>query len=329
MLSPRPSDKIIGSAEKIPRCIASGPNHAQDRVAAAKRTAVDFANEATKAKKLSQSWSKDTDFLMGAVDSFINMGRQLVDIAAEDVFLARRALEIYELDDASDVRFSYGYLHPDDDHSLVPLQRGYPMPAERCRARTGYPHMERQLQPAQRRPSQRVRRGAPCDFDIHYRPVVLAHLSTGNGLQYSIDVDATSPFFELKVNSLELELDGASPTSPVMFWIEQSGHWKLVPRPVGSAHTDAALAEFTLFPHVEIFNCKASAGTLSATIPENPQSSTEPGPPFSFWGRGVITDYRIYPDPSARGLDLSKLTALKLSISCIGFARTRSCAIAA
>jgi hypothetical protein len=60
---------------------------------------------------------------------------------------------------------------------------------------------------------------------------------------------------------------------------------------------------------------------LSATIPENPQSSAEPGPPFSFWGRGVIADYRIYPDPSVRGLELSKLTALKLSISCIGFAR--------
>ena len=37
--------------------------------------------------------------------------------------------------------------------------------------------------------------------------------------------------------------------------------------------------------------------------------------------RPLIADYRIYPDPSARGLDLSKLTALKLSISCIGFAR--------
>jgi hypothetical protein len=111
---------------------------AQDRVAAAKRTAQDFANEAKKAQTFSQSLSKDADFLEGAVDSFISMARQLTDIVAEDVFVARRSLEIYELDDASDVRFSYGYLHPDDDHSLVPLQRGYPMPAERCRARTGY-----------------------------------------------------------------------------------------------------------------------------------------------------------------------------------------------
>ena len=295
---------------------------AQDRVAAAKRTALDFANEAKNAKNLLQSWSNDTDFLKRAVDSFINMGRQLMDIVAEDVFVARRALEIYELDDASDVRFSYGYLHPDDDHSLPPPQRvtqSQKSVAALAPAILTWNDIFNQLNAAQ-----------ASGFDVVHPaisisitdPVVLAHLSTGNGLQFSIDVDATpSSIFELKVNSLELELDGASATSPVMFWIEHSGHWKMVPRPVASAHTDAALAEFTLFPHVEIFNCKASAGTLSATIPENPQSSAEPGPPFSFWGRGVIADYRIYPDPSARGLDLSKLTALKLSISCIGFAR--------
>ena len=296
---------------------------AQDRVAAAKRTAQDFANEAKKAQTFSQSLSKDADFLEGAVDSFISMARQLTDIVAEDVFVARRSLEIYELDDASDVRFDYGYLHPDDDnHSLPALQRvteSQQSVATLAPAILTWNDIFNQLNAAQ-----------ASGFDVVHPaisisitdPVVLAHLSTGNGLQFSIDVDATpSSIFELKVNSLELELDGASATSPVMFWIEHSGHWKMVPRPVASAHTDAALVEFTLFPHVEIFNCKASAGTLSATIPENPQSSAEPGPPFSFWGRGVIADYRIYPDPSARGLDLSKLTALKLSISCIGFAR--------
>jgi len=295
---------------------------AQDRVAAAKRMALDSANEAKAAKNLLQSWSKDADFLTRAVDSFISLARQLMDMVAEDVFVARRALEIYELDDASDVRFSYGYLHPDDDHSLPLLQRvtqSQTSVAALAPAILTWNDIFNQLNAAQ-----------ASGFDVVHPaisisitdPVVLAHLSTGNGLQFSIDIDATpSSIFELKANSLELELDGASATSPAMFWIEHSGHWKMVPRPVASAHTDAALAEFTLFPHVEIFNCKASAGTLSATIPENPQSSAEPGPPFSFWGRGVIADYRIYPDPSARGLDLSKLTALKLSISCIGFAR--------
>jgi hypothetical protein len=295
---------------------------AQDRVAAAKRTAQDFANEANNAKNLLQSWGKETDFLNRAVDSFINMGRQLVDIAAKDVFLARRALEIYELDDASDVRFSYGYLHPDDDQSLPPPRRvtqSQTSVAALAPAILAWNDTFNQLNTAQASGFDVVQPAISISITD---PVVLAHLSTGNGLQFSIDVDATpSSIFELKINSLELELDGASATSPVMFWIEHSGHWKMVPRPVASAHTDAALVEFTLFPHVEIFNCKASAGTLSATIPENPQSSAEPGPPFSFWGRGVIADYRIYPDPSARGLDLSKLTALKLSISCIGFAR--------
>jgi hypothetical protein len=295
---------------------------AQDRVAAAKQTARDFAREAEKAQNLSQSWSKEAHFLEDAIEFFINAARQLMDIVAEDVFLARRALEIYELDDASDVRFSYGYLHPDDDHSLSSVRRvtqSQKSVGALAPAILTWNGIFNQLNAAQASGFDVVH---PAILISITDPVVLAHLSTGNGLQFSIDVDATpSSIFELKVNSLELELDGASATSPVMFWIEHSGHWKMVPRPVASARTDAALAEFTLFPHVEIFNCKASAGTLSATIPENPQSSVEPGPPFSFWGRGVIADYRIYPDPSARGLDLSKLTALKLSISCIGFAR--------
>src|SRR5207244_9505826 len=49
--------------------------------------------------------------------------RCLLDILAEDAFLARRALEIYQLEHPSDLRFDYGYLHPDLDHSLPPPAR--------------------------------------------------------------------------------------------------------------------------------------------------------------------------------------------------------------
>ena len=39
----------------------------------------------------------------------LNVARNLADLVAEDVFIARRALEIYQLEDASSVRFDYGH----------------------------------------------------------------------------------------------------------------------------------------------------------------------------------------------------------------------------
>jgi hypothetical protein len=148
-------------------------------------------------------------------------------------------------------------------------------------------------------------------------PAVLAHLSAGGGLQFSIDAAATSSgIFELKVDSLEIELEGASAASSVLLWIEHSGHWKMIPRPPNQS----SLVEFSLFPHVEVFNCKPAKGTLSASIPAHPRFSSEPGPPFAFWGRGVIADFRIFPDASAHDLDLSQLKAVRLILNCIGLA---------
>jgi len=147
-------------------------------------------------------------------------------------------------------------------------------------------------------------------------PAGLAHLASGGGLQFSIDgAAAPSSIFELKVNSVELELDGASAASPTLLWIEHSGHWKMVPRPPHQG----AVVEFALFPHVEVFNCSPGKGILSASIPGHAQSPSEPGPPFAFWGRGVIADFRVFPDASARDLDLSQLKALKFTFNCIGF----------
>jgi hypothetical protein len=150
-------------------------------------------------------------------------------------------------------------------------------------------------------------------------PAALAQLRAGGGLQFTIPRSATpASIFELKVNSLSIELEGAKAASPVILWIEHSGNWQMVRRPNPSDPAQAPVAGFTLFPHAETFNLNAGQGKLAAQIPAVPQSSSEPGPPFSFWGRGVIADWRIFPDASATALDLSQLTAVRLTINCIG-----------
>jgi hypothetical protein len=294
---------------------------AQDRVNAAQRQAQNYSEEAQHAQSLQDQWSETEAFLNAGIAVVIASARHLADIVAEEVFLSRRALEIYQLDDASDVRFDYGYIHPDLDSTLPSLQR-----VVAC------------LQTASALPVDiltwndiflKLNAAQTGGFDVVHPvigvsitdPVALAQLRAGGGLQFTIPRSATpASVFELKVNSLTIDLEGASSSSPGILWIEHSGNWQMVRRPNPSEPGSPAIADFTLFPHSETFNLHAGQDRLNAAIPATPQSPSEPGPPFSFWGRGVIADWRIFPDASATNLDLSQLTAIRMTFNCIGLA---------
>src|SRR5260370_40002600 len=77
------------------------------------------------AQGLLDNWAATQSFLDGALRVLLNVARNLADLVAEDIFVARRALEIYQLEDASSVRFDYGLLYPDVDNDLAsqPLKR--------------------------------------------------------------------------------------------------------------------------------------------------------------------------------------------------------------
>jgi hypothetical protein len=84
--------------------------------------------------------------------------------------------------------------------------------------------------------------------------------------------------------------------------------------------TDGSLASMHLLPRSEVFGFAPGAGTLTASIPANAPSGSEAGPPFSFWGRGVATSFRLrtaQPSPA----DDSQLSAIHLTTDCIGYAR--------
>jgi hypothetical protein len=89
-------------------------------------------------------------------------------------------------------------------------------------------------------------------------------------------------------------------------------------RPPTAALPDPLDIEFSLFSHVEAFNLTAGSDP-TATIPAQPQNTTDPGPPFSFWGRGALADWTLVVDPSsAATLDLTGLTQVRFLIGCIG-----------
>jgi len=92
-----------------------------------------------------------------------------------------------------------------------------------------------------------------------------------------------------------------------------SGEWSM------NRRTDGSVTTILLRPRREVFAIAAGSGTLVSNIPAHPQSNSEPGPPFSFWGRGAATTFTlelVQPSP----LNLSQLSAIHVTVDCIAFA---------
>jgi hypothetical protein len=313
---------ILGMQEMVAQLRQT---QAKDQLVAAETRVSDAAAEVQAAEGLLGSWSVTDVFIAGALVRLLTVARRLADIVAEDIFLARRAQEVYELDDASGVHFDYGHLHPDLDNDLVgnPLQR-----------------VQRSLEGVSALPAEviswnqifvRLNEAQTSGYDIVH-PVLevvindaaaLDHLRAGGGLKFSLGigpdpVTATIPatIYELKVDNMHLQLTGASATGAALIWMQHSGHWVVKRRPTAVLPAPPDV-EFMLFSHIEAFN--VAAGTnLTAAIPAQPQSSVEPGPPFSFWGRGALADWTLFTDQSATTLDLSGLSEVRIAIGCIG-----------
>jgi hypothetical protein len=145
-------------------------------------------------------------------------------------------------------------------------------------------------------------------------PAQLSAFAGGAVLAFTVGIgDLPAQMFELKLNAMEVELRGASSTQSANVWITHSGEWSMVRR------TDGSVTAISLRPRSEVLAFDAGVGTLRATLPANPQSSAEEGPPFPFWGRGVASTFRLQvAQPSA--MDLTRLSAIHVELDCLAFA---------
>lgn len=260
-------------------------------------------------------WAVESAFLAAATDVLIRSARRLVDLVMEDVFLAQRAREIYQMEGTPGLRFDYGFLHPDDDRRLKPAPRAAAtlmsladMPIEVL----SWIRMFHQLNTAQ------------IGFDVIHPqlsltitdPAQLQAFASGAALSFSVNLnDVPNGMFELKMNAMQLELMGATSTQSANVWITHSGQWSMKRR------TDGSLTTMMLRPRREVFALPAAPASdrLKASIPANPQSNSESGPPFSFWGRGAATTFRLQiVAPST--MNLSQLSAIHVAMDCIGYA---------
>lgn len=283
------------------------------RVLATQLRVANLDGEIAQVKAIVDGWSADAAALRVATDLLIAAARSVVEMVAEDVFLAQRAREIYQLDRLDGLRFDFGFLHPDADRSLSPAQR-----ASACLVSLSgmapqvlaWNQIFTHLNTAQ------------LGFDVIHpqlsvtitEPARLQDLVSGRSLEFSIDLGAVPErMFELKVNAMTLELTGATSAQSSNVWVTHSGTWQM------NRRGGDGVADLILLPRSELFAFSPGGSPLRAKIPANP-SPAEPGPPFSFWGRGVVTTFRLQlAQPSA--LDLSVLSAVRVTIDCLGYAR--------
>jgi len=286
----------------------------QTRVAAAELRANNLAAEIANIDQRLSHWSGEVAALTAASDILIRAARQVVDLVMEDVFLAQRAREIYELDGTPDLRFDFGFLHPDQDHSLGPAQRA----SASLTSLAGF-----SIQVLSWIKIYQQLNAAQIGFDVIHPQLSLtitdaAQLSafaSGAGLRFSIPLaDLPGGMFELKANALSLEMTGASSTQSANIWVTHSGEWSM------NRRTDGSITTMSLRPRSEVFAVGAATGRLTASIPAHPQSNSETGPPFSFWGRGVVTTFQLQiATPSV--MNLAQLSSIHITVDCIAFAR--------
>lgn len=285
---------------------------AKARVAAAEMRVSNLISEITHIDDRLEHWSTEIAVLNAAANLLIRAARQVVDMVMDDVFLAQRAREIYQLEGTPGLRFDFGYLHPDTERSLSPALRA----AATLTSLAGMPlqilawnQMFQQLNSAQ------------IGFDVIHPqlsvtitdPAQLQAFAGGSALRFTIGLEnIPAGMFELKANALSLKMIGAATSQSANIWVTHSGEWKMNRRTDGSATT------MLLRPRREVFAIAAGNGTLNSNIPAHPQSNSEPGPPFSFWGRGAATKFTLeLAQPSA--LDLSQLSAIQVTVDCIAF----------
>jgi hypothetical protein len=286
---------------------------AQSRVSAVQSRVGNLATEIQDVQQRIDHWSTDHLLLAAATDLLIGSARRVVDMVMEDVFLAQRAREIYQLETVPNLRFDFGYLPPDQDHSLEPAIRATASLVSLSSFAIevlAWNNIFQRLNTAE------------IGFDVIHPqlsvaitdPARLDAFASGAALDFSISLaDLPRGMFELKVGALGLELVGGSSEQSTNIWITHSGDWDIIRR------TDGSVASLHLLPRSELFACSPATGNLTASIPAHSQSSSNGGPPFSFWGRGVATTFRLQmAQPSVS--DLSRLSAIHLTLDCIGYA---------
>jgi hypothetical protein len=235
---------------------------------------------------------------------------------ARFAFYAARALEIYTLDDLSaEIRYDYGFVHPDIDRDFV---YGRLTESQYALAyQTAWSSVPTVLNYRQRYLDYFTSSAADFTRDVYLRsikdPLVLADFKEQHTLDISVDLTDTELFgrAEAKVEVVGVALIGAKSSNAFVACAVQHGGNS------AQRKVDGNIVTQYLRPHATIIQSKFQPLASSDVIPDPHVDPLTAPRTIEFWGRGVATTWRLtVEDPD---VDLSAVSEIQFAIGYVAF----------
>lgn len=252
----------------------------------------------------------DEEFVEGVATTLLRGAQGHMDIVMKYAFFAARALEIYTLADLSaDIRYDYGYVHPDQeaDHrdGLLPLLKLIAAYRSSWARFVGIIALRNRYD-SYFGSGTVVRDKVFLTVDGGTDPIRLEQFRQTRHLILLVDLEDLPPTrFEAKAAYALLSLVGATANVPALSCIvEHSGR-------SSSRRRDNTVAELVLRPRATVVQTAKTGLAFTGA-----HAGIDPGE-LSFWGRGVATGWHVFIEPdemTRRDVDLTGLTSIELEI---------------
>jgi hypothetical protein len=257
--------------------------------------------------------------LGNAARTIVNLARRYLDIVLIYAFFAARAVDIYCLKDkASNMRFDYGYIHPDrEEDAYSKLDNNDPQTSNaivdliKDYVNSWSSLIEvSSLRDEFRKYFWNNDNISNFDRDIKFfkynDPELLKQFRNTHEMRFTLKLkDFPESRSEIKVVSVKIGLIGTSASTPVISCIlEHSGNWKAKRR-------NGDIIQIINKPR------KASISAAKTMTQFDDLSLDESSFKDSFWGRGPITSWYLYIENQElvdSQVNLSSLTEIQIAI---------------
>lgn len=250
-----------------------------------------------------------------AAQAIITVSHSYFDVVARFAFYAARALEIYTLDDLSgEIRFDYGYVHPDIDQDYASKRSTATQYLSAYQA--AWQEVPTVMDYRQRYLDYFANSPADLTRDIYVRSITdqatLTTFSQQRALQITVDVadPALAGRAEAKAELVAVSLIGLGPSTFIDCRVEHNGT-------CDQRRTDGTILTQFLRPHSTIVQSKVQPLVPTDLIPD-PKTDPLAAPlSIAFWGRGLATTWQLtIEDPK---VDLSTLSQIQIGIGYVAF----------
>jgi hypothetical protein len=240
-----------------------------------------------------------------------------IDVLQAIAFRAQRSVEIYTLrdDEAAQVDFSSGFLHPDDEHNFADGEMDSVQLIARYAA-----SWQGHLKPINLQSDYTAYFAGGGGFDLvadslylsFTDPEQLARFQATPELRFTIDLrDLPPDESEAKIEAVHVALVGATSSAPTISCKIRHGGLYLSKKRAGTE------VKMVLQRHVSQDGASKTPLQVAAITPTTGAGAVTAPATLSFWGRGIAGDWEIEVTPSevtSKGVDWKKLKEIQVWI---------------